>query len=75
MEAIQAIHAEIDEGADASDLYDEFDLPTFGGAPLAGEDGVFSWDAERVLVGDTITDAGIVSRADYLAAMEDWEPS
>lgn len=75
MEAIQAIHAAIDEGADASDLYDEFDLPTFGGAPLAGQDGIFSWDAERVLVGDTITDAGIVTCAEWRAAMEDWEPS
>jgi hypothetical protein len=75
MEAIESIHdEEMDDETDPSDVYDEFDLPTFGGEPLEPREGLFSWDPERVLVGDTITDACIVTRAEYLAAVADEEP-
>jgi len=38
------------------------DLPTFGGAEPADTSCVFSWDAERMIVGDNGTDLEIVRR-------------
>lgn len=52
-------------GIDAAEMHDE--LPTFGGERPEG-DGVFSWDAGRVLVGDTENEAIIVSRAEWSEA-------
>lgn len=49
--------------------YDQFNLPTFGGAPMHGADGVYSWDEKNVLMGDTPTDAEIISREEYLSVM------
>lgn len=38
------------------------DLPTFGGAEPRDTDGVWSWDAERLLVGTGPQDLEIVPR-------------
>jgi hypothetical protein len=45
-------------------------LPTFGGEALPRTEGLFSWDAENVLVGDTWDDAIIVSRGEHRKAMD-----
>ena len=49
------------------DLLSDVPLPTFGGEPLFTTEGVFSWDAERVLVGDTLGETAIISREDFEA--------
>ena len=42
-------------------------LPIFGGdAPPGGTDCVWSWDADNLLVGRSIPEFSIVSRAEYL---------
>lgn len=66
--AIRALHRKL--GPNAWDEYDEMALPNYGGGPLDTNDGAFSWDASRVLCGDTITDAMIVTREQFMAALD-----
>ena len=49
LETIRTVHAELDED-DRSNL-DLTDLPTFGGQEPDDTAAVWSWDAERLLVG------------------------
>lgn len=45
------------------------DLPTFGGRDIEDTTGVWSWDAERMLVGSCATELEIVSRRERLALL------
>jgi hypothetical protein len=77
--SLEELHAAITEinrecfanDLDTEDFYEIDNLPTFGGEPLAKAEGLFSWDAERVLMGDTTADAFIVSRVEYLKTLDD----
>jgi hypothetical protein len=46
----------------AADAVDMTELPTFGGEEPRDTHGVWSWDNERLLVGDCIADFRIVAR-------------
>ena len=52
-----------DEHACANEWVDFSSLPTFGGSDLAGEQ-IWSWDADRVLVGESVPDFEIVERSE-----------
>ena len=41
------------------------DLPNFGGADLAGNDGVWSWDDTRLIIGSFAGDLAIITREEY----------
>lgn len=41
------------------------DLPNFGGADLAGNDGVWSWDETRLIIGEFSGNLEIISREEY----------
>jgi hypothetical protein len=41
------------------------DLPNFGGEDLAGNDGVWSWDETRLIVGSFAGDLAIITREEY----------
>lgn len=41
------------------------DLPNFGGEDLAGNDGVWSWDETRLIVGEFAGDLAIITREEY----------
>lgn len=43
------------------------DLPNFGGEDLAGNDGVWSWDEKRLIIGEFAGDLAIISREEYAA--------
>lgn len=43
------------------------DLPTFGGDEPRDTTGIWSWDAECLLIGRCASELEIVSRADYYA--------
>ena len=51
------------------DLVDMSDLPTFGGAAPKSTTGIWSWDEDRLLVGEGIDELEIVPRT--VAAEED----
>jgi len=51
------------EASSETDLIDASSLPTFGGETPGCTLGVWSWDADRLLVGDgSWSDAQIISR-------------
>lgn len=41
------------------------DLPNFGGEDLAGNDGVWSWDEKRLIIGSFAGDLAIITREEY----------
>jgi len=41
------------------------DLPNFGGEDLAGNDGVWSWDEKRLIIGSFTGDLAIITREEY----------
>jgi hypothetical protein len=41
------------------------DLPNFGGEDLAGNDGVWSWDEKRLIIGSFSGDLAIITREEY----------
>ena len=41
------------------------DLPNFGGEDLAGNDGVWSWDEKRLIVGSFAGDLAIITREEF----------
>jgi hypothetical protein len=72
LQAVTTLHEE--HGEDANDMYDDMALPTFGGPPVDKSGGAFSWDPERVLVGDEITTAEIITREQYEEILADERP-
>jgi hypothetical protein len=60
LETIRTVHAELDED-DRSNL-DLTDLPTFGGQEPDDTAAVWSWDAERLLVGLCVSEFRIQPR-------------
>lgn len=64
-DALQGLtaYAEEDEAHEgATDLVDWVNLQTFGGEQPDSTEGVWSWDAERLLVGDDATSLRIIDR-------------
>tara|TARA_R100000773_G_scaffold9246_1_gene8760 strand:+ start:462 stop:698 length:237 start_codon:yes stop_codon:yes gene_type:complete len=52
------------QNEDTTDI-DMSDLPTFGGSTPNSTEGVWSWDYEKLLIGESANDFQIVSR-DFL---------
>jgi len=52
-----------DEHANADEWVDFSELPTFGGDGMYGE-GIWSWDEERLLVGQCVDEFEIVDRSE-----------
>lgn len=46
------------------------DLPNFGGEDLAGNDGVWSWDETRLIIGEFAGDLAIITREEYAARQQ-----
>lgn len=67
VEAVAKLYEE--HGEDTFSILDPAELPNFGG-PRPEGDGAFSWDADRVLMGDTLNEATIVTREDWEAELE-----
>jgi hypothetical protein len=61
--AIRAIDAECRATeTDPETVYDATDLPTYGGDEPANTSGIWSWDADRLLIGTCAGDMRIVAR-------------
>ena len=50
---------------DDQDAIDWSELPTFGGAEPADTQGVWSWDADSVLVGSCADDLKVIGRGEW----------
>lgn len=65
-----------DDRATGEGYWNWSDLPSFGGeAPTTGTDGVWSWDAANVLVGECASDLDIVTREQWAATVEQFNLS
>ena len=64
---LDALLIALNSGTITEDNADISNLPTFGGEAIDGQHGdhhVWSWDAQRALVGDDIAEAVIIDRTD-----------
>lgn len=66
--AITDLRAELDGQEKTEELVDLHDLPTFGGEAPASTESVWSWDRDRLLVGEG--EFEIVSRAEWAGFTE-----
>lgn len=67
IDADNSLHS--DDRPRLGDVVDMTSLPTFGGKEPASPRGIWSWDAENLLVGDgPCSSWKIVSRSDYYAS-------
>lgn len=65
---LAALRAVEDAGLDTDEIgADMSALPLFGGDEPASTSEIWSWDADRLLIGTCISDMEIISRADWAA--------
>lgn len=71
LEELHAVLVEINgeclrKGVDPETVYDPMSLPTFGGEDIERVPGLYSWDENRVLAGDSTDEADIVDREPWI---------